>query len=283
MAKLDKSLYTKQEWRAMQAQRNYDKSVHRAQKSGRPIPPMEVQTVSDFKKSKKSKILITTATPIVPQDEPQITPEPIRLPLEGNIAFVLGNGSSRKDIPLTHLREWGLIYGCNALYREYTPDYLVAVDAKMVTEICENNWQLRYPVWTNPNKNMEKYKGLNFFKPSQGWSSGPTALWLATEHQHTTLYILGFDYIGNEEGKLNNIYGSTRNYRKLSDPATYHGNWLRQTGIVIQRNHKKQYIRVVQDDRKGFQAEEFQRHPNYSEMTVSDFRNAFCRPKPVQN
>ena len=34
MAKLDKSLYTKEEWRAMQAQRNYDKSVHRAMKSG---------------------------------------------------------------------------------------------------------------------------------------------------------------------------------------------------------------------------------------------------------
>ena len=41
MAKLDKSLYTKEEWRAMQAQRNYDKSVHRAMKSGLPIPPME--------------------------------------------------------------------------------------------------------------------------------------------------------------------------------------------------------------------------------------------------
>jgi len=196
-------------------------------------------------------------------------------------AFVLGNGTSRKPIKLDHLREWGKIYGCNALYREFEPDFLVAVDAKMIVEICENNWQLHHQVWTNPNKNMEKFKGLNFFKPSQGWSSGPTALWLATSHQHTTLYMLGFDYVGTAEGKLNNMYGSTRNYRKNTDPATYHGNWQRQTGIVIQKNPKNQYIRVVSDDGLGYQAEDFKKYRNYSEITVSDFRNSFCRPKPV--
>jgi hypothetical protein len=264
MAKLDKSLYTKDEWRAVKHQRAQDKARLRAMKTGQPMPA-------------------PTPTPTIPTATPTATPTQIRLPLEGNIAFVLGNGLSRKNIKLDHLREWGRIYGCNALYREFEPDFLVAVDAKMVTEICESNWQLKHPVWTNPNKNMEKFRGLNFFKPSQGWSSGPTALWLATSHEHTTLYILGFDYVGTQEGKLNNMYGSTRNYRRLTDPATYHGNWLRQTGIVIQKNPKKQYIRVVQDDRKGFQAEEFCRFHNYSEMIVSDFRNAFCRPRPVQN
>ena len=261
MAKLDKSLYTKDEWRILKHQRNQSKALHRALKTGEPVP-------------KHTPTTIITPTP---------TPTQIRPPLEGNIAFVLGNGLSRKNIKLDHLREWGRIYGCNALYREFTPDFLVAVDAKMVTEICENNWQLKHPVWTNPNKNMEKFKGLNFFKPSQGWSSGPTALWLATHHEHRTFYILGFDYVGTQEGKLNNVYGGTRNYRKITDPATYHGNWLRQTGIVIQKNPKNQYIRVVQDDRMGFQAEEFRRFHNYSEMIVSDFRNAFCRPRPVQN
>jgi hypothetical protein len=260
MAKLDKSLYTKDAWRAVKHQRAQDKARLRAMKTGQPMPA-------------------PTPTPT----PPIVTRTQIRPPLEGNIAFVLGNGISRKGIKLDHLREWGKIYGCNALYREYAPDYLIAVDAKMITEICESNWQLHNTVWTNPNKNMEKYKGLNFFKPSQGWSSGPTALWLSTHHGHKTLYILGFDYVGTQEGKLNNLYGSTRNYRKNTDPATYHGNWLRQTTIVIQKNPKNQYIRVVQDDRQGFQAEELRRFSNYSEMSVSDFRSAFCRPRPVQN
>jgi hypothetical protein len=91
--------------------------------------------------------------------------------------------------------------------------------------------------------------------------------------------MLGFDFVGTAEGKLNNLYGGTRNYRKNTDPATYHGNWQRQTGIVVQKNPKNQYIRVVQDDRKGFKAEDFAKYRNYSELIVSDFRNSFCRPK----
>ena len=259
MAKLDKSLYTKEQWQAIKHQRNSDKAQRRLAKQGH-----------------------TATVQPVPHQHTSVAPTPQTRPLvDGNIAFVLGNGLSRKYIKLDHLREWGKIYGCNALYREFEPDFLVAVDSKMVIEICENNWQLKHSVWTNPNKNMEKFKGLNFFKPSQGWSSGPTALWLATHHEHTTIYILGFDFVGTAENKLNNIYGSTRNYRKLTDPATYHGNWQRQTGIMLQKNPKKNYIRVVQDDRKGFQAEDFTKYRNYSEMTVSDFRNSFCRPKPV--
>ena len=54
-----------------------------------------------------------------------------------NIAFVLGNGISRKHIPLEPLRAHGKIYGCNALYRDFAPDHLVAVDTKMIIEISD--------------------------------------------------------------------------------------------------------------------------------------------------
>ena len=67
-------------------------------------------------------------------------------------AFVLGNGTSRKSIDLNQLKEHGTVYGCNALYREFNPDYLVAVDAKMVIEINNNKYQHNHEVWTNPNR-----------------------------------------------------------------------------------------------------------------------------------
>lgn len=243
-------------------------------KSGQPaVPVIEPVTAAPAKIKKTNNVLDWGKIDAV-QSRPRV---------DGQVAFVLGNGISRKHIKLNHLKEWGQIYGCNALYREFEPDYLIAVDAKMVSEICESNWQMQHSVWTNPNKNMEKYRGLNFFKPSQGWSSGPTALWLATSHLHRTFYILGFDFLGTDDGKLNNLYGSSRNYRKNTDPATYHGNWQRQTGIIIQKNPKNQYIRVVQDDRRGFQGEEFRKYANYSEMIVSDFTNAYCRPKSSQD
>ena len=291
MAKLNRSLYNKEQYRALKREIALQKN---------PTPQLTQEQRAAAKAAKRARKMAQntvqpTAVPVSSPVPPKVNLNlkewgkfsPVDLAarprLDGLTAFVLGNGLSRKDIKLDHLPEWGKIYGCNALYREFTPDFLIAVDAKMILEICESNWQLHHTVWTNPNKNMEKYKGLNFFKPSQGWSSGPTALWLATHHGHKTLYILGFDYVGTQEGKLNNLYGSTRNYRKNTDPATYHGNWLRQTTIVIQKNPKNQYIRVVQDDRQGFQAQELRRFNNYSEMTVCDFRNAFCKPRPVQN
>lgn len=58
--------------------------------------------------------------------------------------FVIGNGESRRSIDLRKLREHGKIYGCNALYRDFTPDVLVAVDQGIMHEIyhsgyCQNN------------------------------------------------------------------------------------------------------------------------------------------------
>jgi len=45
-----------------------------------------------------------------------------------SVAFVLGNGKSRKILDLNLVKQHGPIYGCNALYREFTPDCLIATD-----------------------------------------------------------------------------------------------------------------------------------------------------------
>ena len=67
------------------------------------------------------------------------------------IAFVLGNGLSRKPIDPHLLKQHGRIYGCNALYRTFAPDYLVAVDTKMIMEIQKTDYAHKHQVWSNPN------------------------------------------------------------------------------------------------------------------------------------
>ena len=52
----------------------------------------------------------------------------------------------------------------------------------------------------------DSYHKFHYFDEPLGWSSGPTALWLATYgdpknprlHQHDTIYILGFDFKGTD-------------------------------------------------------------------------------------
>jgi len=190
-------------------------------------------------------------------------------------AFVLGNGTSRSSIPLEPLRKFGKIYACNAIYRDFDPDFLIAVDSKMIIELDKARYQHKVPVWTNENKLFEKMSGLNFFNPSKGWSSGPTALWLASEHKNKEIYILGFDYVGvgRELEQVNNIYAGTDNYKRKEERATYYGNWLKQTVVTIQKFSKKRYIRVVEED--SFIPKDFQPLSNLEHITVAEFNKKF--------
>jgi hypothetical protein len=159
-------------------------------------------------------------------------------------SFVLGNGTSRLHINPQDLKKYGKLYGCNALYRECEPDYLIAVDPKMIVEIEKSGYQKTHDVWTNPNAKYRNYNGFKYFSPSLGWSSGPTALWLAASHEPEEIWFFGFDFIGNN-GNINNVYADTPNYRRSTDVATYYGNWQRQTEQVIKNNYKIKFYRVV--------------------------------------
>ena len=234
MAKIDKSQYTKQQWHVVREKRKLEKAAHILQES-------------DVQKNKTK---------------------------DQSAAFVLGNGTSRQSINVENLKFYGKIYGCNALYRTFSPDYLIAVDVKMILEINKAGYQHRHTVWTNPNKSFSKMKNLNFFQPSKGWSSGPTALWLASQHGYKNIFVLGFDYKGLDNGKkLNNIYADTVNYKKSTDGATFFGNWLRQTKSVIADNPNINYFRVIAPD--NYCPEELNKFRNYKTITVEEFQKQF--------
>jgi len=188
-------------------------------------------------------------------------------------AFVLGNGTSRSSIELPQLKDHGVIYGCNALFREFAADYLVAVDTKMVIEINKTDYQRTNNVWTNPNRAYNSFVGFEYFRPSKGWSSGPTALWLASTHDTQDIYIIGFDYKGTTDDKINNIYADTSNYKKSIEKATFHGNWLNQTIITCQKFPQKRYIRVLGDN--PFIPKEFSKVENLSHITIEEFKKSF--------
>ena len=189
-----------------------------------------------------------------------------------NVAFVLGNGTSRSKLNLNEIKTRGTVYGCNAFYREFEPDYLVAVDTKMVNEIIATGWHKDHQVWTNPNKGITAKGHVNFFSPHKGWSSGPTALWMASQQGFSEIYIFGFDYQG-VEGKFNNVYADTFNYKKSQDAATFFGNWLSQTEKTIKEYKNIQFYRVI--NQGSFVPDKLQGIPNLQHITFEHFEQKF--------
>ena len=196
------------------------------------------------------------------------------------VAFVLGNGESRKGILIDDLKKHGKVYACNGVYRTETPDYLVAVDPKMVFEICESQYPKENQVWSNfnaqYNKNPKILNHVQWFRPSLGWSSGPTALRLACEHGHKEIYILGFDYQGHKEGqrfKFNNLFKDTRNYKRGKDDATFYGNWMNQTKRCLKDFKDIKFHRVIP---KGwFAPKDLEWAGNIDHPTIEQFIEKF--------
>lgn len=56
------------------------------------------------------------------------------------IYFCFGNGNSRKDLDLDKYKQHGTVVGCNAVYRDFTPDMLVALDSAMAHEIYRSGY-----------------------------------------------------------------------------------------------------------------------------------------------
>lgn len=196
--------------------------------------------------------------------------------MANKIAFVLGNGTSRKDINHHNLKRYGTVYGCNALFREFAPDHLICVDTKMVTEINDAQYQHKHNVWSNRNKLTERTPGIKIIDPNKGWSSGPTALMIASQHGHKVIYIMGFDYvgIGEQQEKVNNIYAGTKNYKGVNDRATYYGNWQRQTMMCINQFPKTKYYRILKS-MNDYIPDHLKDLTNLSHITIEDFAKNF--------
>ena len=197
-----------------------------------------------------------------------------------SIAFVLGNGESRKGIDINDLKEKGTVFACNAVYRTHRPHFLVAVDPKMLLEIAETDYPVHNKVWSNFNAQYNKHPKIlnhvNWFKPSLGWSSGPTALRMACEQGFKEIYILGFDYQGHNDGKrfkLNNIFGDSRNYKKRNDEATFYGNWMNQTKRCLQDFKDVQFHRVIPDG--WFRPKDLDWKGNIDHTTTEEFLSKF--------
>jgi hypothetical protein len=158
------------------------------------------------------------------------------------VAFVLGNGVSRAGLPLEQIQKLGKIYGCNALYREFTPDVLVACDRPIATQIQETGYSAQHTFYTR-----KPIAGLGALAlPSQyyGFSSGPNAVGLAALANHARIYLLGFDMGPTSNNQFNNMYAGTEFYKAADSRPTFTGNWVKQLTTIAKDFPAVDFVRV---------------------------------------
>jgi hypothetical protein len=158
------------------------------------------------------------------------------------IAFVLGNGISRKSIVTTALSQCGKIYGCNALYRECVPDVLIATDRPIAAQIQESGYSAKHKFYTR--RPIPNLGAVEIPKPYFGFSSGPVAAGIAAMDGHRRVYLLGFDMGPTPDNLFNNLYAGTEFYRPPTANPTYTGNWIKQLCKITQDHRHTQFFRV---------------------------------------
>jgi hypothetical protein len=158
-----------------------------------------------------------------------------------SIAFVLGNGVSRRSIDLHLLQSIAPIYGCNALYREFVPDALIATDRPISEQIQQSGYALKHRFYTRtPLAGLGAYPVIEQY---WGFSSGPLAIAHAVADQHKRIYMLGFD-MGPVNDKFNNIYADTEFYKTSNSVPTFTGNWVNQIAQVATDYPAVEFVRV---------------------------------------
>ena len=188
-------------------------------------------------------------------------------------AFIIGNGESRAIFPIQNLKDKGIIYGCNAIYRDNPNlcNHIVAVNPPMYEEL--EQWYDK----TNPNlkiygpNDISKWnyicnddeetdipEGLKLYRIWRGGDykkgnkirtidlcqsrgTGCSAVLLAAESGIKNIIILAYDILGARQWEMdspsreqNNMYKNTLNYSyRMSMKAYLKYEWMYQLRQII--------------------------------------------------
>lgn len=141
-----------------------------------------------------------------------------------NRAVVIGNGSERLRFDVQHLLKVksGLLgadtlqsYACNAFYRDFTPDFLIATSKTIAEELVNTSYTLGHIVYTRVDIALEFPKHFYLVPYDPYTDAGTTAMYIACFDGHKKIFMLGFD--GQPcEGLNQNVYAGTQGYSPIN-------------------------------------------------------------------
>jgi hypothetical protein len=219
-------------------------------KTIRPLPRKQYNDFIEWKKYEGETLVVNTIIRKGKKIQETAFYEDRVNAVPGGNAYCIGNGPSRKDFNLERLSATGQTYGCNALYRDFVPDFIFSVDAKMTQQMVVDqvydkciHYAPSLEVNRHPRGGPSK---LHLIPNNPHWISGNQAFWTAGVHGHKNIYLIGYDFREYGHGKLNNIYQDTENYGERNNDTIFDG-WLKQFRDMLKMRPYVNYT-VVHDD-----------------------------------
>lgn len=200
---------------------------------------------------------------------------------KGKYAFVIGNGTSRKDLNIEQLTDYGLLYGCNWFFKEeFRPHLLIASDEPMTKTIIKqysqypkSNWF--YTWFPKPGSGAKKATTPEKF------AAGPMATHLAAYHfESPKIFLIGMDFFGygsqnsEQNGLMNNLYEGMKHYaktpedEKIKNGAPTYRNWQRRFQWIIKRFPNTEFYHV--NPFEGRSPERLRGFKNFHQITFNN-------------
>lgn len=200
---------------------------------------------------------------------------------KGEYAFVIGNGTSRKDLNIQQLMDYGLLYACNWFFKEeFRPHLLIASDEPMTRTILKkfsqypkSNWF--YTWFPKPGSGAKKATTPEKF------AAGPMATHLAASHfESPKVFLIGMDFFGfgsenkEQNGLMNNLYEGMKHYAKIpEDKNTKNGaptyrNWQRRYQWILKTCPDTEFYHVNPFENKS--PERLRGFENFHQITFDN-------------
>lgn len=171
-------------------------------------------------------------------------------PSYGRCAVVLGNGISRAKfnpgllvnrpvaaIPSKVLRT----YGCNAIYQDFVPDFLVTTNKDILADIETNGIFYRTRLFVSRFLNHWNHNRYYNVPQDPQWNAGAVATYLAAFDEHRKVFLLGFDGIDDPTASYN-IYEGTNGYPSAPYSEEF---WVQSMAEVFNTYPNTEFVRVM--------------------------------------
>ena len=194
-----------------------------------------------------------------------------------NVAHVIGNGETRRGFNLQNLaevhggllaKEMGQSYGCNALYRDFEPDFLI-LSSETIADEFSSSFPNENTIAVSWTKQLLKHPGRFHLMPyNVRLCAGASAAYLACFHGHKKIYLIGFDN-QPDKGLQNNIYAGTNGYsekHQLMPDSVF----IKDMNELMKTYNDVEFIRVQKFDTYPI-PEEWKWRENFSQINYRQY------------